>query len=505
MNCTRITQKWNDLTQRPFETHDGASLAVFRIMLGILLLSDALNKFPKKFIIKDFRPTYHGFDWIQANPDLVNLCINILPYTIICVIFGFLYRITMPVTTLMVAYLFFAFPEHYLNHYYLLLLYLILMSVIPAHKTWSIDAIIQNKKEENTTPSWCYLILKLQTEIMLIFAGLVKINNDWLHLLPLSGWIRIGFQDIPIINHLVLYDTTIAIGAYGIILLHILGAPLLFHRKTRPWIFGLYVCFHLINSQIFHIGIFPFMAIAATLLFFAPNWPKTFWSKISIYILPPLTHIKNATSKSKLPRKIIIALISIWLLVQIVLPIPALLSTNLQVEWTGHRDMFSWRMMLNERSIKSAVFAVHIPERRRIEFVSLKSHLTPMQCFRITWSDTTVQFANYLEKLYQEKYDTNDVRVHAYIIIRVNLREEELWANPTIDISKYETKYGTYEWLEPANNKLRTWKEYVQSSNYEPPTYGEILDAMQLPNEEIIVFADVNDNLNSHPSKPRCE
>ena len=62
-------------------------------------------------------------------------------------------------------------------------------------------------------------------EILLIFAGLVKINPDWLQLEPLSMWLA-KRDDFPVLGYLFTQDWSVAIAAYGVILLHIVGAPL---------------------------------------------------------------------------------------------------------------------------------------------------------------------------------------------------------------------------------------------------------------------------------------
>ncbi|MGH1377815.1 MAG: HTTM domain-containing protein [Alphaproteobacteria bacterium] len=490
-----------------FDKQDGSSLAVFRILIGLLLMSDVLNKFKNKYTVQDFKPTYYGFDWVYANQNIIDIFIALLPYTIFFIIVGLFYRLAMPLTALMIGYLFLAFPEHYLNHYYLLLLYLIIMSFIPANATWSLDSLLRDKKSllpSRNVPRWCYLILKLQTEIMLIFAGLVKINPDWLNLIPLIGWIKIGLHDAPLIGWLFLFDTTIAIGAYSIIILHVLGAPLLFWKRTRIWIFSIYVCFHLTNSFLFHIGIFPFLTIVATMIFFNPDWPRKFTNKLKLSVSVNRSQILKTKNRTLLPQKVTIFLFSSWILIQILVPFSALFYSNIEKEWNGHRDQFTWRMMLNERSIKTVVFAAHFPENNSIEFISLKKHLSPMQCYRIAWSDITVQFAKHLKEIYDKKYNTDTVRIHAYIVLRVNLRETELWTDPTLDISEYKPVFGVHEWINPLTKPLRTWDEYLNDRKYTAPTYGEVLAAMNIPYIETVTFERDGLFIDTTVPKPFC-
>ena len=78
------------------------------------------------------------------------------------------------------------------------------------------------------------------------------------------------------------YDWVISLGNYGVIALHVLGAPLLFFKKTRLPIFIIYILFHISNHHTFDIGIFPWMTIAATTLFFNPGWPRVWLEGIGL-------------------------------------------------------------------------------------------------------------------------------------------------------------------------------------------------------------------------------
>ncbi len=44
--------------------------------------------------------------------------------------------------------------------------------------------------------------------------------------------------------------------------------------RSRPLAFAVLIVFHLITGQLFMIGVFPYMMIAASLIFFSPEWPR---------------------------------------------------------------------------------------------------------------------------------------------------------------------------------------------------------------------------------------
>ena len=61
---------------------------------------------------------------------------------------------------------------------------------------------------------------------------------------------------------------------YGALLIDLLFILYLANRRTRVFGFIFVLAFHFINSRLFDIGIFPWLMIAATLIFFPPGWPR---------------------------------------------------------------------------------------------------------------------------------------------------------------------------------------------------------------------------------------
>ena len=78
----------------------------------------------------------------------------------------------------------------------------------------------------------------------------------------------------PLIGPLFTDEWVVYLFAYGGLLLDLLAVPALLWRRTRPLMFALVTSFHLMNDRLFSIGIFPWLALAATTLFFPPDWPR---------------------------------------------------------------------------------------------------------------------------------------------------------------------------------------------------------------------------------------
>jgi vitamin K-dependent gamma-carboxylase len=160
-------------------------------------------------------------------------------------------------------------------------------------------------------------------------------------------------EDIPVIGWLFSYLITIQVAAYGSILLHIVGAPLLWCRQTRMIVFLAYCCFHFINHILFNIGIFPWLTIAATLLFFSPSWPRQL---LGLKYQLPLVQV----NKSLFNLYAMCGLV-LFLSFQILLPLRHYLFDH-DVAWTEEGHKFSWRMKLRSKDSESLFFLKNIVE-----------------------------------------------------------------------------------------------------------------------------------------------
>src|SRR5690606_9919756 len=79
---------------------------------------------------------------------------------------------------------------YYLNHYYFISIVGFLLIWLPANRAVSLDARLNPVLASWQVPAWTVNILKLQLGIVYFYAGLAKINPDWLlEALPLKIWL----------------------------------------------------------------------------------------------------------------------------------------------------------------------------------------------------------------------------------------------------------------------------------------------------------------------------
>ena len=64
----------------------------------------------------------------------------------------------------------------YLNHFYMIILFGLLLGCVDAHRCWSLDRRLGRIRGARRVPAWHVHVLRFQIEVILIFSGLVKIE-----------------------------------------------------------------------------------------------------------------------------------------------------------------------------------------------------------------------------------------------------------------------------------------------------------------------------------------
>ncbi len=420
---------------------DAASFAVFRMAMGVMLLYDAQRKGLLYFAPNaqnEFTFRYEYFYWLPEEAvwafplQIVWMSLSIL------IIVGLFYRISCILVTLLLIYGFLLGEEFYLNHYYLLILVTLFMCIIPMHRTWSVDALLFFRRGEQGTMRRLYLtLMKAQIEIVLIYAGLVKLNWDWLRLEPIRSWLMMSSDKVW---YGFMWETEpgLLLGAFFPVALHLIGAPLLLWRRTRLPVFLLYLVFHVTNHFIFNIGIFPWMTIALTTLFFDPDWPRRLLQRAG---LAGLAFAQDGGAAALHPAPLtagaraLLVFALLWTLSQTLLPLRHFLIDG-QARWTDEGHRFSWRMKLLDRDFTLPVMLVYMPERDELRVPFGYNRLTRRQQAKVgSQSGMVRRYAMQLADRYRtEDNPDEDIRVHAWIEKSVNNRKNHVYIDPTVDL-----------------------------------------------------------------------
>jgi vitamin K-dependent gamma-carboxylase-like protein len=424
---------------------DAASLAVFRIGFGLLLLVEILvytlgGRIHRYFEAPAFHFTYFGWGWVRPLPEtwMVALFV-VLGVAAALVALGLFYRVAAVVFFLGFAYVFLLERALYLNHFYLVILLSGLLVVVPAHRALSLDA---RRRGEASVPRWTVWLLRAQLGLVYFLAGVAKLNPDWLHAQPLRIWLA-ERASLPVVGALVGHPWTPWIFSYGGLALDLAAWPLLAWRRTRVAVFAVLIAFHLTNAVVFQIGIFPWLMIAATTLFFEPDWPRRFLGR-------PAPTEPAASLPSPRRRALTVGFVAAWLSFQALFPLRHWLYPG-SVHWTEQGHEFSWHMKLRDKRSEVS-FHVTDPATGDEWLIDPSAELTSWQMNAMGGRpDLIWQYARHLAESFRAKGHSR-VEVRATAKVSLNGRPDELLVDPRVDLASQALGFRPASWIQPLAN-----------------------------------------------------
>ena len=435
---------------RLFAPVDIASLALFRVVYGLAMLCQVTLIFPPKrihldFIEPQFLFTYYGFGWLEPWPGAgMYLHFGVLACLSLLVMAGRWYRVSTALLFLGWTYVFLLDQTHYENHYYLLCLLSLLMIFVPAHRAFSLDALRRPKVRSATAPAWAVWLLRAQLGIVYFYGGLAKLNSDWLTGASMRYQLE-SRTDFPILGPYFGEDWMILFFTYGGLLLDLLIVPFLLWRRTRVWAFMAAVLFHLLNSRLFEIGVFPWFMLAGTTIFFDTDWPRRLVASIRRKAVGAGGGADDFVVRPP-HRRVILTLLGIYLAVQLLVPLRHLLYPG-PVSWNRFGARFSWRMRLHHRKLDHPEFLVTLPDQNRREILPAYKMLTPNQYQRmITRPDMLLQFSHFIADEYRRTgIDNAQVRIKASFSL--NGRQRQYLIDPSVDLAAQPRSLGRVSWV----------------------------------------------------------
>jgi hypothetical protein len=314
------------------------------------------------------------------------------------------------------------------------------MVFLPANRYASIDVRLNPKLKAYSMPNWCKWLFVMQLFILYTYASIAKLYPDWLDTSVIALMMK-GKANFPIIGDLLQQKVMHYFIAYGGILFDGLIIPLLLYKPTRKFAFFGSIFFHIFNSVVFHIGIFPFLSLAFCLFFFEPKTVRNLFLRNKPFydkgeVIRPHKH------------KLITTVLVVYVLVNITLPIRHHFFKD-NVLWTEEGHRLAWRMMLRTKS-GSASFTVVDKETNKSSIVKLKDHLTKKQQSRVaTKPDFIWQFAQYLKQEYAKK--GQDVEVFATVYVSVDGKPYKQLIDPKVDLASEEWHhFKHHDWILPS-------------------------------------------------------
>ena len=406
MQITTAINKW--IKHFSDNTVNIAPLITFRIVFGLMMFASTL-RFILKGWINDFYVTpkyyftYYGFDWVKPlEENSMYILFGILLLSSLLIAFGFFYRISIVLFFLVFTYIELIDKTNYLNHYYFISLMSFILIFLPLNRHFSIDVYFRICKEKTKVPSWTINFIKLQIAFVYIFAGISKLNYNWLiEAQPLINWLK-HQSDFPIIGSLLLNDITAYLFSWGGAIFDLFIVFILLSKRWRIYGYILVVIFHLLTSIMFPIGVFPLVMIGSTLIYFDEKIHLKIINLISRFTLKinesKTEYIYNTKKSFKPIYKMLF--VSFFIL-QLVLPLRYLMYPG-KLFWTEQGYRFSWRVMLIEKA-GYAQFYIHEPVKDRKMLIESRNYLTPQQeKMMATQPDMILQFAHHISNTFKD-------------------------------------------------------------------------------------------------------
>ncbi|MBL4707342.1 MAG: HTTM domain-containing protein, partial [Flavobacteriales bacterium] len=286
----------------------------------------------------------------------------------------------------------------------------------------------------------------LQLAIVYFYAGLAKLNYDWIvNAMPLRIWLP-SKSNIPLIGGLLQERWLAYFFSWFGASYDLLIPFLLFIRRTRPVAYFLVIVFHLATYFLFQIGMFPFIMIGATLIFFSEGFHLSLINWVKQRLNSP-TKNKHITWEPKLSPKWSLSVLSLFFLIQLSIPFRSTLYPG-NLYWTEQGYRFSWRVMLMEKA-GYAIFHVTNPENGRNWEVNNYDFLTPNQeKMMSTQPDMILQFALLLEQHYRQKGIQNP-KITAEVYVTLNGKQSQLFIDPTVDLTQIKDSFAAKKWILP--------------------------------------------------------
>jgi len=429
-----------------FRPVDGASLAAFRILFGLLMCAGLIRFMASGWIERfygapSFFFTYEGFSWVKplsvAGMYAVYASLAVLA---LLIALGLFYRLAVALFFVGFTYAQLIDVTNYLNHYYLVCWLLLLFLVTPANRLWSVDSLRRADSHGPAIPAWALYLFRFQIGTVYFYAGLAKLGTDWLlHAQPLGIWLAartetplIGpWLDEPLVAYAFswagfLFDTSIVLW--------------LSWKKTRPFAYAVVIFFHFMTHVFFNIGLFPFIMVLAATVFFDPSWPRRLLRRAR-----PTLAIRPDRGWRR-GRVTCLAFASVYVLFTVFFPLRHLLYPG-DVSWNEEGMRWSWKVMLREKH-GAVTYHVELDDGRRLE-VSPRRYLGSRQEREMSSQpDLILQLAHHIATDFRSR-GYGDVKVFADAMVSWNGRPARPMIDPTVDLAHTRDGIGPAQWILP--------------------------------------------------------
>ncbi len=431
-----------------------APLVSFRIIFGLLMTLSLLRFWWRGWVTAVYvKPVFHfhytGFDWVQPFGESgMHLLFAALIVAALFMALGLLYRLSAIVFFLGFTYVELLDATTYLNHYYFISLVSFLLIWLPANRQYALDTLIRPRLRRTEIPAWCIGIIRFQLALVYCYAGIAKLNPDWLfEAQPLRTWLP-GKSHLPIVGPLMGKLWVAYLFSWAGAFYDLLVPFFLLWKPSRPVAYVFVLVFHIATAIFFPgIGMFPYVMIACSLVFFSAAAHERVLSLLPGYSSGRFQGWSADPAYRFHFPKLLTAGVIVYGILQLIIPLRFVLYPG-HLFWQEEGYRFSWRVMLMEKS-GAAYFTVKDSATRQTVTVNNAEFLTPLQeKMMSTQPDLILKYSHHLAKVYRQRGMENPA-VYGEIWVALNGRRSRLFIDTTVNLAAEPNGWQHYRWVLP--------------------------------------------------------
>lgn len=425
-----------------------APLIVFRILFGLMMLWSTIRFWyhgwiEKLYLAPTFHFKYYGFDFVQVPGQFTYLLFILMAICAVGIMLGFKYRWSIIGFFVLFTYIELMDKTTYLNHYYFISVLSFILLFLDPHVGYSIDHKVNLKSVKLTVAKWQIDAIKLMVGIVYCYAGIAKLNADWmLDANPLAIWLPSKFE-VPIIGNLMHEAWLHYAFSWSGAIYDICIVFFLMNRKTRGVAFFFVVVFHLLTRVLFPIGMFPYIMIFGAMIFFSSDFHQKLLTRLDRFFKSS-SELATGMFRNKQYR---LAIVGGLLAIQLILPWRYLAYPG-NLFWTEEGYRFSWRVMLMEKAGYAQFTIVDGISKKKFA-VQNDDFLTSFQIKQMaTQPDFIIEYAHYLgEHFTNQGHQNVEVYVESYVAL--NGRKSRPFIDPSVNLMTIEESFRHKTWILP--------------------------------------------------------
>ncbi|CAF0800127.1 unnamed protein product [Brachionus calyciflorus] len=505
-------KSWPKLVNLMNRPEDPSALALFRILFGFIMMLDIPYERGMSEADVEFgdpkQCDFPLFDFLRPlAPEWMVIIYGIMFFGALGIMLGFKYRWSCFCFLIPYWYFFFLDKTTWNNHSYLYGLFGFMLLFMDANRYWSIDGLIDKSIRDAHVPLWNYALLRFQVFLVYFIAGLKKTELDWVKGYSMgnlgSHWVFDPFKTFLTTDQITLF-----IVHGGGLFIDLFVGYMLFFDKTRLLGTLISSSFHIMNSRMFNIGMFPYTMLATTTLFYSADWPKVLMNKFGlvkpiydengkflinklsehcIYEKSKSENKKESPKRQSLYHKIFTILSLLYIAEQCFLPYSHFITKGYN-NWTNGLYGYSWDMMIH--SWHTQHIKIHFVDKKtnQTHFINPKAWT-----MRRRWSshgDMMYQYSKCIQKRLSE-YGFNDIELYFDIWRSMNHRFNQRQIDPRVDMTKVEwSPFKKVDWLIPLMTDLSDWRgkmkeiedQYIKNKTDYDLTFVADLKGLKLEN-----------------------